>query len=182
MKKEEWRPAPPPYEGIIEVSDLGRIRRATPVKGSKAGKIFSPGRLNKRMYVGITVSHRRRENIHVANLVASVFCRNGLGHPVEYARGHGNFVVRFRDGNVKNCAASNLEWIKRAGSIRKNPATVIRGEKHHNAKFTQAQANSMRAEYERGNIIQRQLADRYGVSKAVISRICRGQSYRKRNP
>jgi hypothetical protein len=55
MKKEEWRPAPPPYEGIIEVSDLGRIRRATPVKGCKVGKIFSPHRLNKRMYVGVTV-------------------------------------------------------------------------------------------------------------------------------
>jgi hypothetical protein len=182
MKKEEWRPAPPPYEGIIEVSDLGRIRRITPVKGSKAGKVFSHILLNKRIYVGVTVGHKQRENIHVANLVASVFRRNGLGRPVEYMRGHGDFVVRFRDGNIKNCAASNLEWIKRAGSIRKDPASIRRGDKHPKAKLTQAQADSIRAEYEHGNVTQGQLANRYGVSRAMISRLCCGHSYRKGNP
>jgi hypothetical protein len=178
MKKEEWRPAPPPYEGIIEVSDLGRIRRAKPMRGGEVGTIFSPIHLNGRMYVGVTVSYKQRENIHVANLVASVFCRNGLGRPVEYGK-RSDYIVRFRDGNIKNCAVSNLEWVKRAGSFRRDPATALHGEKHQSAKLTQTQADAIRAEYDRGGVIQGQLAKKYGVSRALISRICRGKSYRK---
>lgn len=49
---------------------------------------------------------------------------------------------------------------------------VRRGEAHHKAKLTEDQVRAMRADRERGDTLT-VLVGRYGVSKPVVSKICR---------
>lgn len=48
------------------------------------------------------------------------------------------------------------------------------GEKHHNAKLTNEQVEEVRERFEAGGTSQSRLAEEYGVSQALISKIVRG--------
>lgn len=52
-----------------------------------------------------------------------------------------------------------------------------RGEKHHRAKLTDAQAQEIRARYVPRKVTLQMLADEYGVNNATIHRIISGDGY-----
>ena len=52
------------------------------------------------------------------------------------------------------------------------------GEKHGQAKLTNAQVEEIRVRYAQGNIFQRELATEYGVSRSEIGNIVRGENWR----
>ena len=88
---EEWRPVVG-YEGLYEVSSLGRIRRV---------KIMSPA-LKKHGYLQISLTDGKgvRKSLHLHRIVAEAFIPNPLGKP----------QVNHMDENTLNNRADNLEW------------------------------------------------------------------------
>lgn len=102
---EEWRPIAG-YEGLYEVSSLGRVRsldiRVRTYQGTRArrGRLL---RFKPRPDGYKTVSLSRDSKVTdflVHRLVASAFISNPLSHP----------EVNHRDFDKTNNQASNLEW------------------------------------------------------------------------
>lgn len=104
MVKEIWRPVPG-YEGIYEVSSLGRIKSLARKTNNQTGKkdlIMSPGWIgNKKGYLFVWLckdGKRTRYSVH--RLVATVFIPNPLNLP----------FVNHKDCNPQNNRVENLEW------------------------------------------------------------------------
>jgi len=55
--------------------------------------------------------------------------------------------------------------------------TYMRGADHHAARLTKQDALDIRIEYANGLLTQAMLAETYGVTKSLISRVTRGDSY-----
>ena len=108
MEKETWRPVKG-YEGLYEVSDLGRVRSLDRrVSGKtvhkdgqfKSGKILKPY-VNSLGYSRITLSKEgSTERFQLHRLVAEAFIPNREGLP----------CVSHEDDDPSNNRASNLRW------------------------------------------------------------------------
>lgn len=91
------------YEGLYEVSSLGRVRSLDRIDGAghlRKGKILKP-KLEPSGYLRVTL---HKESIgkcfRINRLVASAFIPNPNGYP----------VVNHRDEDKTNDRADNLEW------------------------------------------------------------------------
>lgn len=96
---EEWKPIEG-YEGLYEVSNLGRVKSLKANNGKPRQKIMKQyehrsGYLQVKLY-------KEGEMIHcnVHRLVAHAF----LGRPNLYT------CLKHKDGNVQNNCVDNLEW------------------------------------------------------------------------
>lgn len=109
---ETWR-AVVGYEGIYEVSDIGRVkslaREWTWGNGAvrrRGDLILSPG-INSRGYSSVNlVTGGVSKNKTVHRLVANEFIPNNEHLP----------EINHKDGNKQNNAAENLEWATREGN------------------------------------------------------------------
>jgi transposase-like protein len=90
-----------------------------------------------------------------------------------------------------HCASVKYEWSHIHGTDPGNVANYRplckechqrydkqTGSDHANAKLTAPQAADIRARYAVGGISQQSLADEYGVSQALISKLILGRTYR----
>lgn len=86
------------------------------------------------------------------------------------------YIVRHLDGNPRNCRIENLAW----GSFADNEADKsrhgrdLRGERHHQAKLTDAQVREIKGSQERGT----ELARRFGVTPTMVCAIRKGRAWR----
>lgn len=85
-----------------EISNYGRLRAYA--KRYKAHYLIkqAPNKNNGRMYACIVSDSGERKNLLVARIVAHVFVP---GHDEEHN------TVNHKDGDIRNNAASNLEWV-----------------------------------------------------------------------
>lgn len=156
---ETWKPVVG-YEGLYEVSSIGRLRRSSASRMAASGYVIKP-RLTHDGYVRYSLSKRQRyRTITAHRLVALAF----LGPPP--------FVgaqVAHYDGVKTNNAVSNLRW----ASAAENQADKRRhgvqcgaqhGERHHNAKLTVGLVSEMRRQAAKGDRII-DVARRFGVNK-----------------
>lgn len=96
--EEEWRDIAG-YEGIYQVSNLGRIKSLGNDKSRKE-KILKPVN-NSDGYPQVTLyKNRKREQVSVHRLVADTFIQNPDNLP----------QVNHKDENTKNNRVDNLEW------------------------------------------------------------------------
>ena len=65
------------------------------------------------------------------------------------------------------------------GEARSTPLRRVRGESHHNAKLTQAEADEIRARYRSGRVSQQAIADEYGIAQRTVSQIVRDLAWVK---
>ncbi len=94
-KKEIWKPVPE-YEGIYEVSNLGRIKSLS--RGKRKEKILNP---NSGRYKNVFLSKNGDYcKMLLHRIVAIVFIPNPENKP----------QVNHKDGNKFNNEVSNLEW------------------------------------------------------------------------
>lgn len=61
---------------------------------------------------------------------------------------------------------------------RRLPERMPRGERHGMARLTAEQAAAIRVAYARGDVTQRELAARYGVSRPTVSAIVTGRHWK----
>lgn len=93
--EEEWRPVKG-YEGLYEVSNMGRVKSLHTSQG-----IILKQCMNTKGYMGIDLYKNGTRNMKMVHrLVATAFIRN----PNNYE------VVNHKNGNKKNNTVDNLEW------------------------------------------------------------------------
>lgn len=179
---ETWKQAYclPDYGGVIEVSDLGRVR----VYGRKyrlrsrwgvtteqskpdrllAGEIGSHGYRVVALYV-----QRKRHRFLVHRLVALAFVSG-------YFDGA---TVNHINGDKLDNRSKNLEWVSLAKNTELQWETGLidlRGEKHPSSKLSPKKVLLIRQKLADG-VSKRQIAREMGVSDSLIYKIQRGRAW-----
>lgn len=179
MSDERWAPFPN-YEGLYEVSDLGRVRSLDRMGLGRnghprlfKGRILTPCAGNSgRGYLQVTLRRvsgpPRSVVVHRAVLLAF------LGQPPEGMEAcHG---PRGKDVNT----LANLRWDTRAANVldKARFGRTVEGEKNGNSLLTEEKVAEIRASDAR-NI---DLARRFGVTDTLISLIRKGKAWRHSLP
>jgi len=162
---EEWRPVTiEPFHEFYEVSDLGRIRstdrecpgRMWPVRG----RILKPGDIgNGYLVVNLCADGFHRTKL-VHRIVALAFIPNPDGFP----------EVNHKDLVKANNTIRNLEWSTHAANIAHADAAGVM--KVCSRKIFSADIPAIIALRSNG-LINREIADIYGVATNTISGITR---------
>jgi hypothetical protein len=132
MIEEEWRPVVG-FEGIYEVSSVGRVKRIVSGRGTRSGLILRGYICNNYPMVKLFDGSRGhsgkpKARIHIHRLVAAAF----VG-PAPF-KGE----VNHKDGVKTNNDWRNLEWTTRAGNAQHAARTGLlrSGERVVNSKLT----------------------------------------------
>lgn len=156
MAKECWKLVVG-YEGYYEVSDFGHVRR------KQTKKILKPRISNGYQMVDLRVNCSRKY-CRVHRLVVCAFI--GVQPTVKHE-------VRHFDGNKQNNRRSNLSW----GTRKENEKDKIRhyrtnrGQRNGMSKLTTDQVSEIRMLLLQDNLLQRQIAKMFGVTRMTISDI-----------
>lgn len=179
--KEEWRPVAG-YEGLYEVSDLGRVRSLDRVvihkwagEAMKHGKVLSlrsrrgrPGYCFAALYDGVS---KKQKRMSVHRLVAICF----IGNPSKKQ------MVNHIDGNPLNNSVSNLEWCTASEnsihSFTLGTRKPARGERHAMSKLKEIDVKAIRWLYENGFGRDR-LSEMFVVSRTQIGNILNGKHWK----
>jgi hypothetical protein len=165
--REEWRPVVG-YEGLYEVSNLGRI------KGIKLSPEFPEARILKPSkqragYLTVSLSDwpsQKTRMIH--QLVAESFLgKRPIGKQINH-----------KDGVKAHNELRNLEYI----TVQENQNHALRlglsvnGEHHHWSKLTARDVLEIRAVA--SYVTRRKLMELYGISKSMVGCILRREAWR----
>lgn len=160
---EQWRPVVG-YEGLYEVSSLGRVRSFVVRKPDMPPRIMRIPQGTKYLKVRLSRSGvAKTQNIHTLVLMAFAGPPNPGQHGCHY------------NGDCHDNRACNLRW----GSPRENGAdtrrlgTARRGERHRNAKLRIGDIQRVRDIYACG-VTQQAIAWHFGVGRRCIGRILDG--------
>lgn len=87
--------------------------------------------------------------------------------------------VNHKDGHKPNCMVDNLEYVSRIGNAMhaKQAGLYQRGSDRHNALLTEQQVKQIRFRYRSGLVMQKTLAEDYGVTKGTIQSIVTGKTW-----
>jgi hypothetical protein len=164
---ERWLPVVG-YEGIYEVSDHGRVRRAGPANGTHVGRILKPYQRGAYLYANLKARNTQR-SISLHRIVAWAF--HGPPPP-----GH---EVNHKDGNKLNPRADNLEWVTKSENCRHAHRLGLvkyagrKGEAHPRVKLTDRQVEEIRQL--RGKATPSEIAERYGISRGYAWKLREGR-------
>jgi hypothetical protein len=177
LEAEEWRPLLG-YEGLYEVSSLGRVRgmprpHAYPRRADRLLYI-GPNRPGPRGYLQVRLC---RDGLEVTRKVHRLVAEAFLGPR------SAPFEVNHIDGDKTNNRASNLEWVSPDANVRHAYASGLKvaarltGERNANARLTASAVRSIRQAVASG-VTQECLALRYGVNRTTIEAVVTGRSWR----
>jgi len=160
LETEEWR-AIVGYEGIYEVSNLGRVRRVKPGKHTHVGLIRRPSP-NGAGYLtlGLWRDGQGSGYIAVHELVAEAWIApRPPGHEVNH-----------KDGNKRNNRPQNLEWVTRGDNFRHAYRLGLRmppcGETQGQAKLTEDAVREIRES--NAEVSCAELARRFKVDPSTV--------------
>lgn len=171
LPDEEWRSVVG-FEGIYEVSDMGRVRSLDRIDfggGHRIGFVLSPGKTHKGyMRVGLTKGRDRR-NHSVHTLVLTAFKGS---KPLGTEAAHDNGI---RDDNK----AENLFWRTPFANNqdRRRHGTLPLGETHHAATISEATARLIKARLAT-EPLSRDVAAEFHIPKSIVDAIRCGRSWR----
>ena len=115
---EIWKPVRD-FEGIYEVSNLGRIKSLNYRNTGKPG-IITPMHRNCDKYLRIALSKKgKKEYRYLHRIVAESFISNPYSLP----------EVNHIDTNPRNCKVSNLEWCTRQYNVNYYKTRLNRSKK-----------------------------------------------------
>ncbi|HKS26341.1 MAG TPA: HNH endonuclease [Pyrinomonadaceae bacterium] len=171
---ETWKPVLN-FEGIYEVSSLGRVRRSldSPTGGIKAGHILTPSVMRN----GYLFLHLSKNGVPFGRYVHRLVCEAFYGEPPSrsYQAAHQNGIRT--DNRVEN-----LRW----ATVKENHAdmdahgTRARGERAPTAKLSDKEIEKvflLRAE----GLTQREIGSQFGISQGHISDILCGKKRKGSN-
>jgi len=151
------------FEGLYEVSNLGRVRCHTEArgKGRTPGLVLKPNSIGPRGYqlVHLRRPGRKAKPAYVHTLVLESF----IG-----PRPIGKEACHYPDPTPSNCALTNLRWDSRRGNLRdkKFHGTQTRGESHPVAKLSEEDIKQM-FRLRASGMTYAAIAQRYGVSHSL---------------
>ena len=161
--EEIWKDIPN-YEGMYQVSNLGRV------KSLKFGKerVLKPI-LNGRGYYHINLYKGGKTIINtIHRLVMLSFV------------GESELEINHKNGIKSDNRLENLEYCSRSENIQHAYDTGLKagrkGENHHNSKLTRACAE--RIKYGHQGMTQRAIAEIYGINQAQVSVIRSGKTWK----
>jgi len=175
---ETWKPVTG-YEGLYEVSDLGRVRslgRPYRMRNSQKRDVImdcrKPARILKtggRKYaqVGLYDSSGKKRLWAVHRLVAEAF----LGP-------HPGLEINHINGDPTDHRLTNLEWITHAENIIHSRRVLGKccGETWHKSKLTEARVMELRRAYASGEPIT-PFAREFGVSVTAACNAAKGKTW-----
>ena len=155
------------FEGCYEISDLGRLRCLPKQAGfmNRSVSMFKQ-KLNRTGYCTVVLyTNGKAKHITTHRLVAMAFLPNNSG----------KIEVNHKDSNRQNNKVDNLEWATRlenecharAAGLKKH----FKGETHPCSKLTDIQRNEIRGLYSTGKYKQVELASKFGITQAHVSKI-----------
>lgn len=153
------------YDGLYQVSNLGRVRRLhkhTPPRISKALP-------NRGGYLCVALCRgNKSKTCTIHRLVAMAFVSNPDNKP----------EVNHINGIKTDNRAENLEWCTRSENTRHALTTglMTQGEERYNAKLTAAQVVYIRENPD--GLTGAKLADMFGVTATAVSYVQSGKTYR----
>lgn len=160
---EEWRIW---RVGDYEVSNLGRVRRATTGRKTWVGRLLKSNRL-KNGYLAVNPVIDGRNVTHYIHLmVAECF----IGPCQE------SMEVNHVDGNKGNPVASNLEYVTHAENMNHalRSGLLATGNRHPGCKISDEQVDEIRSRHRIGEGVCA-LARHFKVAPSTISQIVNGQ-------
>ena len=173
---EVWKPVAG-YEGIYEVSNLGRVRSLDRVRVFRDGRtrhypsVMLSGKVGTHGYRAVVLANGSNRTVVVHRLVATAF--------VPHA--HGRDWVNHVDGDKLNNRADNLEWVtpqeNTAHMMEMGLARFPKGSEIGAAKLTESDVVVIRSLALRG-VMLKDLAADFGVAPPVISNICARKSWK----
>lgn len=166
---EEWRPVVG-YEGLYEVSSLGRVKRVAlhPIRGT-AGKVLTP---KEDAYLRVTLFRNdgKRYCYGIHALVAAAFVGpRPTGHLVDHI-----------DENKRNNHADNVQYLLPIHNTRKSIARdlSIVGVRSNGGKLSYEDACEIRRLSAHG-ISRAELGRRYGVAAPYVTQIVQGKKWKE---
>lgn len=182
IKEEVWKDIKG-YEGVYQVSNMGRVKsldRLVEYKNGKnvpkKGRFLKPD-IGKSNYGRVTLRDGEKSNrSFVHRLVALEF----LGNPFEGKVLKGKTEVNHMDGNTFNNKLTNLEWVTKEENMlhaRENGFTA-HGSINGRAILDDRDISVVRRLYDKG-VTQQVLSEAYGVSRANISNIVNVKTWKR---
>lgn len=173
---EIWKPIKN-YEGIYEVSNLGRVRRIRPFPGATfKGRILKPCRANNEYHVVNLCDNCKQKVFLIHRLVAAAFvgqCPEGK-------------EVNHKNGNRLDNRAENLEYMTRKENIihasksqrylSANKSKGHIGSTNCLARFTEETVRKIKSELIHKHSVSK-LAKMFNVHKTAIYRIKNGNTW-----
>lgn len=171
MEKEIWKDIPG-YEGLYQVSNLGRVKSLEKMLWNGRGYFKSKERILKQALTGNKNENKRRlmvilckegkKNYNVHRLVAMAF----LGEKPE------GLIICHNDGNHLNNNVKNLRY----DTYKENTKDSYR----HNGKFGVSKLTiddvvSIRKEYKDKSV--KEISDKYNIGKQSVYNIINNETY-----
>lgn len=167
--EERWVEIPD-TDGKYAVSDLGRVKRLKPGRGTAVGKILKAAP-NTAGYLSLTLPDLagkfKSHQVHV--LVASTFigkCPPGM-------------EVNHKKGLKLDNRASELEYMTRSENTKHAHDLGLidqRGEKNNNSKISEKTVLELKRLRDEG-LTQKELSRRFGLNQGFISRVLSGKRW-----
>ncbi len=175
--KEQWKPVKD-YEGLYEVSSLGRVRSLDRLAGTRWGT-------TEKFVAGVTLTYttksnryhrcclqktgRKRKYVSVHRLVAEAFIPNPENKP----------QVNHINGAKKDNRAENLEWNTSKENINhaiESGLISIKGDNHPGAILNEDKVGEIKYLLNKNKLNQTEIGDMFGVTNYAICDIKRGKS------
>lgn len=174
---EVWKPVQG-YEGIYEVSNLGRVRSLDRVAENRWGTTRPiPGTIRtiavkREGYCFVNLFRKSKgKPMYVHRLVALAFLPNPDNLP----------QVNHKDGDKLNNALTNLEWCSKSDNCRHaidhGLYEQARGESSGSAKVTESDVIEIRRLWAAG-MLQKDIAARFGIGRKAVTKIVNRQRWK----
>ena len=167
------------YEGLYRINNKGTIFTTPSTKETILSPAVDPGGyFYVCLFDGTKVKNKQRgKHYKVHRLVAQAFLEpppEALVQESSRYQKHlkGKVYVNHIDGDKQHNHITNLEW---ASSKQNNDHALqtglkaVHGEFNGHSKLTEENVLEMRQLYKTGKYTQKQLAEKYGVSRSLIS-------------
>lgn len=164
------------YEGLYQVSDLGRVKSLPKL----CGRVFRKERILKQSFT--SDGYLRVRLLHYDKDVTRTVHRLVMDH--FQPNDNSKMTVNHIDGDKTNNKLSNLEWIDRGEQMvhayKLGLKKAKRGCSNRHAKLTAEDVRYIRRVYKRqstefGTVA---LAKKFGVTNVVIGKVVRGETYK----
>lgn len=173
VESEEWRDIEG-YEGLYQVSSLGRIRSLTRICKVGKGLRKLDGRVLKQYkYLGymVLVLYDKKANKKI--------CRVHRAVAKAFVAGDTSLVVNHKDGVRHNNHVDNLEWVTQKENIRHASTFLRKGAiidgRPYNAKLDWAQVLTICS---LKSYTTKKLSKHFSIPTSSIRRIRNGQAYK----